>query len=106
MGFRSLKTIGESLNVSSCDQVVSLDGLEKLESDLNQLVIKDNKMLSDIQGVNNVSSITESLYIRGNLNLKACSIDLICQRIQTDNVNIGYNGDGCQNLEEVQLDCN
>jgi hypothetical protein len=105
-GFSNLESIGETLSISYCNQLRSLDGLENVNSVINRVEIRDNSSLSDIQGINNIAAITEYLNIQANLNLNSCSLDLLCERLQTDNINIKVNGPDCNDLNTILSKCN
>lgn len=103
--FSKLTYVGELVEIAYCERLGSLHGLEKLTSPLKNLVIKDNSALSDISGINNIASITEYIEIKRNLNLSDCAIDLICNRLETNEVNIGTNGDKCSDINQISSFC-
>ena len=70
------------------------------------MVIKNNPILSDISAINNIETVTDYMNIQENINLSDCAIDLICTRLETNNISVQYNGQDCSAIEDVYLNCN
>jgi len=74
----------ERITIRSCNQLVSLNGLQNVANDLTRVQITDNDALSDIAALN-----------------------AICNFLMTsDSFNVGVNAPGCDSQMEVLENCN
>lgn len=104
----SLDTLS-SLSIHSCNKLKSLNGLQGLDALMNYgITIKDNNELEDISALSDIDiSTVNSLTIRDNAKLSTCSYASICEFIEMGgNATIINNKVGCNNLMQIQYDCN
>ncbi|MBX2951599.1 MAG: T9SS type A sorting domain-containing protein [Leadbetterella sp.] len=99
-GLAGVKTIGKGLSILSNPKLANLDGLEALEStgslessyDLVPLIISDNKILENINGLSGLSSINgASVVVGSNPELKNLNGLGNLNEFQVSTLNIGYN---------------
>lgn len=108
-GLSSLNSIGAELRISLNSSLESLSGLEHLESIETFLYIQNNENLIDISGINNIDpySINGKFKITDNPLLSVCANDLLCQfmAISSDSLEVSDNNEGCNNLTEIESNC-
>lgn len=104
----NLDSIGGDLRIGNCESLNDLTGFSSLHSINGELHIYGNDMLISLQGLDNInpSSIIH-LDIYDNPQLSECAIMSICEYIADPGgtINIEYNANGCNSLEEVDSVC-
>jgi hypothetical protein len=117
VGLRMLKSIGGSLSIGRetmvpgvwCgnSELISLDGLDALESIGGDFSIIQNEMLINLIGLNNLKFIGGVLSIHHNISLSNCEILLICQSWDNPGGDfiIQHNDEGCNSLDEASQSC-
>jgi hypothetical protein len=109
-GIENLTSIGGSLNIgcSSNPSLLSLDGIEGLTSIGGSLQIRNNQLLSNLEGLNNIDAGSiENLMITDNASLSECDVQVICEYLASPNgiVTIFNNAQGCNNSGEIAVNC-
>jgi hypothetical protein len=107
-GLDNLTSIGGDLDIEENNFLANLSGLENLTSIGGLLRIDDNDDLTSLAGLGNINDSTiKYLYIASNYLLSSCEVQSICNILADSNaiVYIGYNADGCNSREEVELAC-
>ncbi|MBK8506031.1 MAG: hypothetical protein IPL46_29850 [Saprospiraceae bacterium] len=103
-GLETIKEIGGSLIILQNENLIHLDGISGLASNL-RLQIVDNISLQNISQLDGYrfSGRTE---IIDNPNLSFCNIRPLCAQLTNgEPVTIGSNGSGCLDEEEVRSSC-
>ncbi len=106
-GLESLHTIGAQLTIKSAPNLTNLSGLQNLTS-IYSLHIENNQSLTDISGIENINAGTISvLNINNNISLSTCNVKSICDYLGTPNaiVFIHDNASGCNTPEEIEEAC-
>ncbi|UPQ80147.1 T9SS type A sorting domain-containing protein [Flavobacterium azooxidireducens] len=98
-----------ALSITSCQALTSLNGLQNLTTLNNANIgLTGNNSLIDISALNglNVNSIN-GLTIVSNTSLSACGVSWVCGRLalNTTNVSIDSNANGCFDIAQVQTTC-
>ena len=98
-----------ALFISSCQALTSLNGLQNLTTLNNANInLQSNNNLTDITALNglNVNSIN-GLNIALNTSLSTCGVSWVCGRLalNTTNVTISSNANGCFDIAQVQTTC-
>jgi hypothetical protein len=107
-GLDNLTSIGGDLDIEENKFLANLSGLENLTSIGGLLRIDDNDDLTSLAGLGNINdSSIKYLDIEGNYLLSSCEVKSICDFLSDPDaiLYIGYNADGCNSPEEVQLAC-
>ena len=107
-GLENLGSLGESLLISYNNNLTSLTGLENLTAFGGDLRIESNSSLTSIAGLINLTSIGGNLEITDNPELSFCSYGTICNIIGNEiaTIVISNNALGCNNEEEILMNCN
>jgi hypothetical protein len=107
-GLEGLDSIGEDMVLSYNDLLADLSGLARLTSIGGKLQIEANYSLTSLAGLENVNiqSISE-LFICFNQNLSDCYIQGICDYLADPKgiINVRYNATGCDNPPEIAESC-
>lgn len=107
---QNLKSISDGIYIRGNDIITDLRGLEGVTDFKGGIGVVGNAKLQSLEGIGNlnVDSITR-FEITENPNLYLCSINSICQLVNSlpDDIyfNISDNTLGCNNIEEVQELC-
>nr|WP_299342340.1 hypothetical protein [Allomuricauda sp.] len=102
----SLKNIGQSILINSNNAIIDLNGLSSVITNIGSLQIRENVLLSSIDGLGNIPTIV-STTISNNPNLSICDIQSVCNSIlNAGDVSLSGNQTGCSTLEEVENACN
>ncbi len=104
-GLHNLTSIGDELEIYSCDALQNLDELSNLTHIGNRLDISYCSSLLDINGLNNVSQLTH-ITIKSNPKLNECAITPICNALSSSGwATIKNNAIGCESEETVSSHC-
>lgn len=131
-GLNNLTYVDFEIIITQCNSLTSLSGLENVTSSLKYFVLQDNPVLTDISSVQNIDSIKtmlaildnstldnltgleyikldsmDYLSIERNPSLSECAIQNICTYLidSIGEVTIEDNAVGCNNQEEVIVEC-
>lgn len=126
-GFKDVKKINRSLSISGCHGLKDLKGLENLKLISGTLSIFNCDSLENLQGLNNVSKIGGALYIVNNAQINSlqginnaelnfveirynpflsmCSVESVCQLVDSKYIIIENNATGCNTVEEINEMC-
>lgn len=108
IALQSISSVGHNLTIGNNENLSSLDGLQGITSIGMHLAITDNPILEDITVLENINSESiASLSIFGNPLLSDCSIETVCNYINSENavVSIENNLTGCNTQQEVEDAC-
>ncbi|RLD51636.1 MAG: hypothetical protein DRJ05_18205, partial [Bacteroidetes bacterium] len=100
--------IGGKLEISENDSLISLSGLENINSIGGDLEINGNNLLESLTGLNNIEpNSISSLQIINNDTLSSCAVESICDYLASPNgsIYIHDNDTGCNSQSEVEDDC-
>ncbi len=131
-GLSNLNSVDIEIIITQSSSLTSLSGLENVTSSLQYFVLQNNPILTDITAAQNIDSIgsllaimdnsnidnltglkdikldsLDRLWIKRNPSLSECAIQNICTYL-TDSIGdviIEENAIGCNNQEEVIVDC-
>jgi len=83
--------------------LTNLNGLDNISTIPGNLLIRRNDVLTDISGLQNFNSLEGELGIHNNPLLNNCSIQSICNYLLVGggNVNIGDNGYSCSTSQII-----
>jgi len=105
-GLESLNS-SKDLSIRNNDNLVDLSALSNLTSlGGHSLDIRDNASLVSLNGLDNIISIADSMSISDNPNLSVCHVESICNHIINGNSPyIGNNASGCNSTDEIITNC-
>jgi hypothetical protein len=107
-GLEGLDSIGEDMTLIYNGLLPNLTGMEGVTSIGGELVIEYNYSLTSLEGLENVNPVSISdLSIMDNPNLSACNILSICEYLADPNghIDIYRNANGCNNPNEIAENC-
>lgn len=107
MAFNNTKIL-MSLYIEDSDGILNLDGVHFSDfQEYTWLHLKNNKILENIETLNDLKIGFEMLTIMDNPRLSQCSVSRVCESLllENKNISIANNSEGCDNQEEVQLEC-
>jgi hypothetical protein len=106
-GFTQLHSIGITLSVGSNPKLDSLTGLSNLRYIKQHLFIDNNIQITNIKSLSECY-VEKQVLIQNNVSLSSCAIYSVCDKIVNDpaNVNVFYNAVGCNEIQEIEPDCN
>ena len=104
----ALVAIGETISLFSNNNLISLLGLNTLNSIGDAIYIDNNDNLGSLSGLDNIdpSSILNLIIINNDI-LSTCDVESICDYLANPNgiIEIYGNASGCDNQEEVKEAC-
>jgi len=104
--FSSITSVGDELDIRINLKLESLAGLENVTSIGTDLYLKDNHLLTDISALDHTLSIGETLTIENCNVLSVCSVQAVCDHIDSGgDTSIESNMTGCNGIEEIALAC-
>ena len=106
-GFSNLQHIGSYVVIEDNTILTSLIGLSQLQSIGLSLRISNNNALNNLDPLNELTTIGTQCRIFANNNLSDCAIDILCDGgTQIGGpIDIFSNADGCQNLDQIIMNC-
>ncbi len=107
-GIENITAVEGNLSISNNDSLQNLDGIENLTAVGGILRITYNDILTSLSGLENLRSIGEDLKITNNPELSFCAYRTICNIIGDGitTTDISDNALGCNNEEEIFMNCN
>ena len=108
--FLGLERLGfvRYLKIYECENLITLEGLQNLQTAEHQIAIHDNPTLENLDGLRGFDFIPEfGVGIYNNPMLSACAVSGICNLVLNypDTINIQSNGVGCNTEAEVESTC-
>ena len=98
------------IHVTNSDSLISLDGLENIES-VGSLLIGGNKGLTDLSALKNIKQVENSILIASNPNVVDCCALTHLVDNDLDNgtvggdITISNNSNFCSSIEEILANC-
>ena len=94
------------LQIEANNALTNLDGLEGLEFISNSLRIENNLILSDIQALGQFDpEPVNTLFLEDNPQLSFCAIPSICFIVNNTTAYVSNNAEGCQSWQGIRDSC-